>query len=38
MELATRVQILAEALCVFLHVNVLGKGMNLSVLTPAMGK
>ena len=32
MELATRVQILNEAVCVSLHANALGKGMNLSVL------
>ena len=38
MELATRVQFLDEAVCISLHTNTFGKGMNPSVLLPAMDK
>ena len=35
---ATRVQILVEANCISLSINTLGKGMNLIILFPVMGK
>ena len=38
MELSIQVQILDEAVCISLCANALGKGMNLSVLPPAMEK
>ena len=38
MELMTQVQILDKADCISLYANVLKKGMNPSVLPPAMGK
>ena len=38
MESLTQAQILDETLCVSLHTNTLGKGMNPSFLTVAMGK
>ena len=36
MELATCAQILDEAVCVSLHANTIRKGMNPSVLSPAI--
>ena len=38
MELANQVQTLDEAVCISLQTNGLGKGMNPSVLPPAIGK
>ena len=37
-ELATQIQILDEAVCISLCTNPLGKDMNPSVLSPAIGK
>ena len=38
MKSATQVQILAETFSISVHANALGKGMNPTVLLPAMGK
>ena len=38
MNTATRVQILDETDCISHSTNTLGKGMNLIILPPAMGK
>ena len=38
MDTATRVQILDEADCISHSTNTLGKGMNLIILSSAMGK
>ena len=38
MDTATQVQILDKNDCISLSTNTLGKGMNLIILTPAMGK
>ena len=38
MESVIRVQILDKTVCISLHVNTLGKGLNLSVLSPAVCK
>ena len=38
MESATQDQILDKAICISLHDNALGKGMNPYVLLPFMGK
>ena len=37
-DTATRVQIVDEADCISHSINALGKGMNLLILPPAMGK
>ena len=38
MNLATRVQIQYEVVCISHSVNILGKGMHPTILSPAMGK
>ena len=38
MESVIRVQILDGAVCILLHANALGKGVNQFVLAPALGK
>ena len=38
MEFATQVQILDKAVCISLHANALGKGMNPSFSDSTMGK
>ena len=38
MDMASRVQILAETDCISHSTNTLGKGMNPIILPPAMGK
>ena len=38
MDLATQVQILKEAVCILHGTNILGKGMNPSILFPAKSK
>ena len=38
MDTATQVQILNEAVCILQSTNTLGKGMNLIILSPVMGK
>ena len=38
MDFVTRVQNLDEVVCVLLHANILGKGINPVVLPPAIGK
>ena len=38
MDTANRIQISDKALCISNRANILGKYMNLSILSPAMGK
>ena len=38
MDMVTQVQILDKAVCILFCTNTLGKGMNLTILFPAMGK